>query len=228
MLSYSEWKHAFKLDPAKAISDEDLEQICESGTDAVIVGGSDGVTLDNTLNLLARVRRFPVACALEISNIEAVTPGFDCYLVPTVLNAGEARWITGLHQQALKEMGPALEQEEVLAEGYCILNPDAKAAALTEARTEQTDEDIEAYAAMADRLFHLPIFYIEYSGTYGDVRMVQEARKALHEARLFYGGGIRSKEQAAEMAAYADTIVVGDIVYENVKRAVQTVRAVRP
>lgn len=227
MLSYSEWEHAFKLDPAKTISDEDLELICESGTDAVIVGGSDGVTLDNTLNLLARVRRFPVACALEISNIEALTPGFDCYLVPTVLNAGDVRWITGMHQEALKKMGPALEQEEVLAEGYCILNPEAKAAVLTDAKTEQMEEDIEAYAAMADRLFHLPIFYIEYSGMYGDVRMVQEARKTLNEARLFYGGGIRSKEQAAEMAAYADTIVVGDIVYEDIKKAVQTVKAAR-
>ena len=124
-------------------------------------------------------------------------------------------------------MGPALEQEEVLAEGYCILNPEAKAAVLTDAKTEQMEEDIEAYAAMADRLFHLPIFYIEYSGMYGDVRMVQEARKTLNEARLFYGGGIRSKEQAAEMAAYADTIVVGDIVYEDIKKAVQTVKAAR-
>ncbi len=43
--SLHEWNHIFKLDPAKEISDEDLDAICESGTDAVIVGGTDGVTL---------------------------------------------------------------------------------------------------------------------------------------------------------------------------------------
>lgn len=56
MLLYKEWEHVFKLDPNKSISDEALEQLCESGTDAVIVGGSDGVTLDNTLFLLGRIR----------------------------------------------------------------------------------------------------------------------------------------------------------------------------
>ena len=41
MLDYKEWKHVFKLDPNKAISDEELELVCESGTDGIIVGGSD-------------------------------------------------------------------------------------------------------------------------------------------------------------------------------------------
>lgn len=40
------WRHVFKLDPNKEITDEQLEQVCESGTDAIIVGGTDGVTLE--------------------------------------------------------------------------------------------------------------------------------------------------------------------------------------
>ena len=55
----------------------DLEKICESGTDAVIVGGTDGVTLENVLDLMARIRRYTVPCVLEVSSIETVTPGFD-------------------------------------------------------------------------------------------------------------------------------------------------------
>ncbi|KHF28187.1 Heptaprenylglyceryl phosphate synthase [Anoxybacillus sp. BCO1] len=81
------WRHVFKLDPNKEITDEQLEQVCESGTDAIIVGGTDGVTLENVIDLLARVRRFSVPCALEVSNIEAITPGFDYYFIPMVLNS---------------------------------------------------------------------------------------------------------------------------------------------
>ncbi|WP_306797193.1 geranylgeranylglyceryl/heptaprenylglyceryl phosphate synthase, partial [Bacillus sp. GbtcB15] len=34
MYDITEWKHVFKLDPDKVINDEELEKICESGTDA--------------------------------------------------------------------------------------------------------------------------------------------------------------------------------------------------
>src|SRR5690625_1098727 len=73
----NEWKHVFKLDPAKAISDEHLEQLCESGTDAIIVGGTDQITIDNVLDLLYRVRRYAIPCALEVSEMDAITPGLD-------------------------------------------------------------------------------------------------------------------------------------------------------
>ena len=49
LTDYREWKHVCKLDPAKPLSDDDLELICESGTDAIIVGGSDNVELDDAL-----------------------------------------------------------------------------------------------------------------------------------------------------------------------------------
>ena len=45
MYDFREWRHVFKLDPNKELSDERLEKICESGTDAIIVGGTDGITL---------------------------------------------------------------------------------------------------------------------------------------------------------------------------------------
>src|SRR5699024_2018669 len=73
ILNYNidEWKHVFKLDPARESSDEKLEQICHSDTDAIIVGGTDGVTFDAVLELLSRVRRYAIPCVLEISELEA-------------------------------------------------------------------------------------------------------------------------------------------------------------
>ena len=70
MYDFREWKHVFKLDPNKEISDDALEKVCESGTDAILVGGTDGVTLENVLQLMARVRRYTVPCVMEISSLK--------------------------------------------------------------------------------------------------------------------------------------------------------------
>ncbi|WP_230501271.1 heptaprenylglyceryl phosphate synthase [Sutcliffiella rhizosphaerae] len=226
-MEVGEWQHVFKLDPNKEISDEDLELVCESGTDAILVGGTDGVTLDNVLSLMSRVRRYSLPCALEVSNIESVTPGFDFYFIPSVLNSRKTDWVVDLHIEALKEFGDIMNWEEIVAEGYCILNEDCKAAKLTEANTNLSKEDVIAYARLAERMFNLPVFYLEYSGRYGDPEMVQATKQTLEKTRLFYGGGITTAERAKEMAAYADTIVVGNVVYDNLPEALKTVTAVK-
>lgn len=227
MYDFREWKHAFKLDPNKEITDESLEKICESGTDAILVGGSDGVTLENVLDLMARVRRYTVPCVLEVSSLEMVTPGFDLYFIPSVLNSTDPNWMMKFHQQAVKEFGELVDWDEMFVEGYCIMNPSCKAAILTSADTNLDAEDVGAYAMMAEKMFHLPIFYLEYSGSYGDVDTVQKASQNLEETVLFYGGGINSPEKAAEMAAFADVVVVGNIIYEDLAIALTTVRAVK-
>ncbi|MBU9710235.1 heptaprenylglyceryl phosphate synthase [Evansella tamaricis] len=226
MLEYKEWKHVFKIDPNKSINDEDLEKLCESGTDAIIVGGSDGVTEENTINLLMRVRRYSVSCALEVSNLHSIVPGFDYFLIPSVLNSPHATWINGLHHRALKEFGDIINWEEVLAEGYCVLNENSKVGQLTDAKTDLTSDDVVAYARMVDKLFKMPIFYMEYSGEFGDPDLVREVSAELETTQLFYGGGITSVKKAEEMARHADTIVVGNIIYDDMKTALETVNAV--
>lgn len=227
MYDFREWKHVFKLDPNKEITDEDLEKVCESGTDAILVGGTDGVTLENVLHLMARVRRYTVPCVLEVSSIETVTPGFDLYFIPSVLNSKNPDWMMGLHQKAVKEYGLLMNWDEVFVEGYCILNAECKAAQLTEANTMLDEEDVAAYAMVAEKMFNLPIFYLEYSGNYGDVSVVQAAKENLENTVLFYGGGITSAHQASEMAQFADVVVVGNIVYEDLQAALETVKAVK-
>ncbi|KAB7672450.1 heptaprenylglyceryl phosphate synthase [Bacillus sp. B1-b2] len=224
MYDVREWRHVFKLDPNKEISDENLEIICESGTDAIIIGGSDGVTLENVLNLMSRVRRYTVPCILEISTIDSVSPGFDLYFIPTVLNSTDTKWITGLHHEAVKEYGDLMDWDEFLIQGYCVLNDDCKVAQLTHANTDLTEEDVAAYALMAEKIFHLPIFYLEYSGKYGKPSYVRAAKEKLAETILFYGGGIETVEQAEEMAQYADVIVVGNILYSDMDAALRTVK----
>jgi putative glycerol-1-phosphate prenyltransferase len=227
MYDVRNWSHVFKLDPNKHIDDEGLEAVCESGTDAIIVGGTDGVNLEQVLDLMARIRRYTVPCILEVSNLDSITPGFDLYFIPMVLNSPNTDWVTGLHHQAVKEYGEIMNWDEILVEGYCILNGDCKAAKVTEANTELTSEDAAAYAMMAEKMFNLPIFYLEYSGTYGNPETVREVKDSLENTKLFYGGGIKTVEQAREMAGISDVIVVGNSVYEDLKEALKTVKAVK-
>lgn len=221
------WRHMFKLDPERTISDEALDKICMSGTDAILVGGSTGVTFDNTVDLLSRVRQYEVPCVLEVSNEEAAVPGFDHYLIPMVLNTKNSDWLIGHQQRAVCEFGSILPWDMVSSEGYIVLNADATVAKITEALTELEASDVIAYAQVADRLMRLPIVYVEYSGTFGDMDLVRQVRYKLHQAQLFYGGGITNVEQARQAAAAADTIIVGNILYDNLEQALETVDAVR-
>lgn len=217
------WRHVFKLDPDRPLSDEALDAVCTSGTDAVIVGGTQNVTYDNTVELLGRIRRYAVPCALEVSHAEAVVPGFDLYLLPVVLNAGSRRWIVDAQLEGIKKYGRLIPWEQVAVEGYLIGNGESAAGRLTESGTDLTPADVEAYAVLAERMFHMPIFYVEFSGTLGDPQWLAAARSGLRQSRLFYGGGIRDGETAALMARWADTIVVGNVIYEDLAAALATV-----
>lgn len=226
-MDIKEWRHVFKLDPDKELDDSQIEAICESGTDAIMIGGTQGVSFDNTIDLMARVRRFPLPCVLEVSNIDSVVPGFDLYLVPMVVNSKSADWIVGKHVEGLMDYGALVKWYEVAVEGYIILNPDAEAAKLTQAKTNLTIEEAKAYARFVDQMLKLPILYIEYSGTYGDPALLQEVRSVVKQAQLFYGGGIKQVSQAAEIAKIADTVIVGNAIYENLQTALETVNSVK-
>ncbi|REE84544.1 putative glycerol-1-phosphate prenyltransferase [Paenibacillus taihuensis] len=224
---FMEWRHLFKLDPDREISDERLDAICMSGTDAIIVGGSSGVTFDNTVDLMSRIRRYEVPCALEVSNEEAAVPGFDHYFIPLVLNTDKAEWMAGRQIQALRKFGAFIPWENTSAEGYLILNGDAEAAKLTSATSSLDTEGVTAHIYMADRLMRLPVIYMEYSGKFGDMELVKRARSLVTGARVFYGGGIDNAEKARAAAIAAHTVIVGNIIYDDLDAALSTLEAVR-
>lgn len=220
------WKHIFKLDPAKEISNNHLQLICQSDTDAIIIGGTDNVTLENTTNLLYRVKQFDVPCILEISTMESITLGFDYYFIPMVMNSKEKKWMMDIHHEAMKRFGNLMDWETILFEGYCILNEKSKAFQKTNCKTPHSD-DVIAYAQMAEQIFKLPVFYLEYSGTYGDPHLVKKVKTQLNSTLLFYGGGITTAFEAIEMKQYADVIIVGNSIYTHFKEALQTVKAIK-
>ncbi|CAM4490803.1 geranylgeranylglyceryl phosphate synthase [Paenibacillus macerans] len=221
------WRHVFKLDPDRPLDDRALEAVCLSGTDAIMVGGSSGVTYDNTVDLLSRVRRYEVSCVLEVSDLEAVVPGFDLYMIPIVLNAGHPDWLIGQHVRAIEKYSYMIPWEQLIPEGYIVLNPEATVAKVTAANAGLDAAQAGAYAQFADKLLGLPIVYAEYSGQLGDLELVPAMRRTLERSRLFYGGGITDAESARRAAAVCDTVVVGNAVYTDLEQALETVAAVK-
>jgi putative glycerol-1-phosphate prenyltransferase len=228
---WREWRHVVKLDPDRSASDELLMALAESGTDAVLVGGTQGITYEKVSGLFGRLRRFAPELPVwqELSEQDAVLDGVAGYAVPVVLNARSPEWLIGAHARAIARYRPFIDWSKMLVEGYLVLNDDAAVARLTEAQTDLDSETAAAYALAGEQLFSLPVIYLEYSGRYGDPELVAEVSRLTSRAHLFYGGGIDSYEKAAEMGRYADTIVVGNALYAENWREVlrETVRAVK-
>lgn len=216
------WKHIFKLDPAKPITDEQIEKLCTSGTDAIVIGGTDQITYENVYELFTRVRRFPIPVILEVSTLDSIVLGFDSYFIPMVMNSREKKWMMDLHHEAIKRFKPFIHHVDLFFEGYCIINEQSKAFQKTNC-VVPSEEDVLTYAYMAEHVYSLPIFYVEYSGVYGDPQLVKKVKGELNNTLLVYGGGIATKEQAEEMAQYSDIIVVGNSIYTDFELALETV-----
>ena len=118
--------------------------------------------------------------------------------------------------------------DKVVGEAYVVLNPASSVGKLTRAKCDLTPEEVAAYAVVAEKYYRMPVFYIEYSGTYGNPAVTKAVSEAVDDIVVFYGGGINSAEKAAEMGQYADAIVVGNAVYDAGTAVLkETVKAVR-
>jgi putative glycerol-1-phosphate prenyltransferase len=225
------WRHVTKLDPDRPLPPAVLDLVYQSGTDALLVGGSTGMTTEAVSELLARLQGAPLPVALEVSTLASAIPGPDLFLIPLVLNAGETAWMGGAQAEALGKLlphlAPVIPWDLLLPEAYLILNPEATAARLTGAKTDLTAQEAAAWGALAGRVWRLPLLYVEYSGRFGDPTLLQAVKEAAGPAHVIYGGGIKGAAEAAQVAPWANTVVVGNLVYEQPERLAETVAAVK-
>ncbi len=221
------WAHVTKLDPDKNLTEDQLAEIATSGTDALMLSGTLNITKENMQQLRDQVREYGLPLVVEPAGPEAVVAdGIDLLFIASVMNTSQSQWIVGKHKDwALTN---SIQWEKVIQEAYIVLNPASSVARVTGADCSIPAKEVAAYAEIADHYFQFPIVYIEYSGTYGDPAVVRAAAEAVSNAVVYYGGGIDSGKKAAEMAQYADTIVVGNAVYERgVQTLIETVQAIQ-
>lgn len=224
---WKHWVHVTKLDPDKRLPTGAIDEIATSGTDALMLSGTLNVTRENLGALMNQVASYDLPVVVEPASPDSiVVTGTSILFVPSVINSTDVQWIVGKHRDWV--LHHRVPWDLVVPEAYIVLNPASAVGRVTRATCTLSPREVAAYATCADRYFHFPIVYIEYSGTYGDPAVVKAASEALDSAVLYYGGGINSAEKAASMGRYADTIVVGNVVYERGVQALRdTVRAVQ-
>lgn len=205
-----------KLDPDKCLPEEAFWIINQRNVDAVVVGGTLGVNYDNTEALIRLVRRggFNGPLVQEISVEDAVVPGVDAHFIPVVLNAGDKKWLVDAHLGAIKRYRDLIRWDRVLTEGYLVCNRDSAVGRLTRS-SRVNPEDAVAYTLLAEEVYRIPLIYIEYSGVFGDLDLVAAVSGARKNIHLVYGGGIKTPAQLNAVAPLVDTVVIGNIVYEN-------------
>ncbi len=227
---WTEWDHLLKIDPDKSLVDgETFEDVCETGTDAIEIGGTLGMTEDKMQRVVDACAAYDVPLYQEPSNPSVVidSPALDGYLIPTVFNASDPFWIVGAHKEWVR-IENGLDWDRTTTEAYIVLNPDASVAEYTDADCDQSADDVASFARVAEKMFGQEIIYLEYSGTFGDPEIVEAAAGALDESTLFYGGGVHDYDDAYEMGQYADVVVVGDLLHDEGCEAVaETVDGVK-
>ncbi len=120
----------------------------------------------------------------------------------------------------LSAFAGAWMMEEAVFEAYIIMNLDSAAA--REANVTEADlldpEAAKHRAIAAENHLDSEVVYVEYSGTFGGeeaVDILEAVDEGVSWSRVWYGGGLDSREDARTvLEAGADAVVVGNVFHE--------------
>jgi phosphoglycerol geranylgeranyltransferase len=222
--------HMTLIDPAKQPSEEAVEVASRaerSGTDAIMVGGSTGVTqknLDETVDAIKRGCKLPVIYFPSGAN--AIARHADAIYFMSMLNSRNVKNVTGEHWRGapiVRKLGI-----EPISMGYVIVEPGMKVGEVGEADLVRRDDIERAVGyAVATEMFGMDLLYLEAGSGAPEpvpVKMVRAVRQSIR-IPVVVGGGINTEDKASEIAsAGADIVVTGTLVenedYEKRLRAV--------
>jgi phosphoglycerol geranylgeranyltransferase len=185
------------------------------GSDAIMVGGSTGVTnrnLDETLLAIRSDVNVPIICFP--SGVNALSPHCDAMYFMSMLNSRNLRNVIGEQVRGaplVKRMGL-----ETIPMGYLIVEPGMKVGEVGEAEMIGRGDLERAIAfGLAAEFLGMELVYLEAGSGAPDPVPAEMVRAVKHNISipLVVGGGIRRPEQAALLReAGADIIVTGTVV----------------
>lgn len=210
--------HMALLDPDKQSSEEAGRmsvRMKEAGTDAIMIGGSTGITnenLDETALAIKKASGLPTI--YFPAGPHALSKEVDAIFFMSMVNSSDPFFIIGAQAKAsgyVKKMGV-----EVISMGYIIISPGMKVGEVGKANLIDRDDISKAVGyALACEMLGMDLVYLE-AGSGADKPVPPEmisAVKAAISVPLIIGGGIRTPEAAeAARLAGADVIVTGTFV----------------
>jgi phosphoglycerol geranylgeranyltransferase len=210
--------HMTLIDPAKQRPEAAgaiAAKAASAGSDAIMVGGSTGVTQEN---LDQTVDAIKMSCKLPViyfpSGAHAIARHSDAIYFMSMLNSKNVKNVTGEHWRAapvIRRLGI-----EPISMGYVIVEPGMKVGEVGEADLVKRDDVPRAVGyAMAAEMLGMDLVYLEAgSGAPEPVpaEMVAAVRKSV-KVPIIVGGGVNSPEKAVRaIAAGADIIVTGTLI----------------
>ena len=229
--------HLTLLDPEEQSPEEAVSIAIDAvsgGTDGIMLGGSTTNSTDLDATAKALKENVDVPIILFPGNITGVSRYADAIFFMSLLNSSNPYWITGaqaLGAPMIKKMGI-----ETISMGYLVVEPGGTVAWVGDAKTiPRNKPDLAAAYAMAAEFMGMKLLYLE-AGSGADQHipkeMIQMVKKTT-DTILIVGGGIRTGEDAANVAAAGADIIVTGTVVENssniedkIKELVEAIRSV--
>jgi phosphoglycerol geranylgeranyltransferase len=228
--------HMTLLDPDKQTAEEAgtlAGHAAKAGTDAIMVGGSTGVTqtkVDDTILAIKGAAGVPVI--LFPASAANLSPHADAIYFMSLLNSRDPRFIVG--EQRIAAGAIRAWDLETIPMAYLVVEPGMRAGQVGHADLlPRTNPTLAVQYALAAQMLGMKLVYLEAgSGAPEPVpASLVRAVKAAVSIPVIAGGGIRAPEAAAALArAGADVIVTGTIVEiakdgDAIARIVRAVKA---
>lgn len=206
------------LDPDKQTADEAGRlgaEAAAAGTDAIMVGGSTGVTqdkVDATVLAIKEAAKLPVI--LFPASAANLSPHADALYFMSLLNSRDPRLIVG--EQRLAAPIVRAWGLETIPMAYLVIEPGMAAGKIGNADLIPRKNPIVAVQySLAAQMLGMKLVYLEAGSGAPDpvpARVIRAVREAI-DIPVVVGGGIRSSEAATAVAtAGADIVVTGTIV----------------
>jgi phosphoglycerol geranylgeranyltransferase len=210
--------HMTLIDPEKQPAEDSAgiaRTACEMGTDAIMVGGSTGVTQGNLDSTVDRIKN---ACKLPViyfpSGANAIARKCDAIYFMSMLNSRNVRNITGEHWRGapmIRKFGL-----ETISMGYVIVEPGMKVGEVGEADlVDRSDIPRAVGYALSAEMFGMDLFYLE-AGSGAPMPVPPEMVRAVRASvsiPIVVGGGITEVSHVSPLvSAGADIVVTGTLV----------------